>query len=106
MAVDAASRFARCGLGQAHRIGHRRADRCEVQAAAEVSGQRSEQIAAVEGVARVGPTEVAPNDLVYPAVGAVEDEAEEAVVRPHPQVAAALQGEGASLGTYAGIDDG
>ena len=36
----------------------------------------------------------------------VEHEAEDAVVRPHPQVAAALQGEGASLGTYARIDDG
>ena len=106
VAGDAASRFTRCGFGQAHRVGNRWADRCEVQAATEVSGQRSEEVAAVEGAARVGPAEVAPGDLIHPAVGAVEDKAEEAVVRPHPQVAAALESEGTTLGTDAGIDDG
>ena len=98
VAGDAASRFTRCGFGQAHRVGNRWADRCEVQAATEVSSQRSEEVATVEGAAQVGPAEVAPGDFIHPAVGAVEDEAEEAVVRTHPQVAAALESEGAAAG--------
>ena len=106
VAGDAVGRFTRCGFIQAHRIGYRRADVSKVQAATKVGSQRSKEIAAVEGAARIGPPEVGPGDLVYPAVGAVEDEAKEAVVRPHPQVATALESEGTSSRTYAGIDDG
>ena len=106
MADDAVGRFTRCGFSQAHRIGHRRADVSKVQSTTKVSSQRRKEVAAVEGAARIGPTEVGLGDLVYPAIGAIEDEAEEAVVRPHPQVSAAVESEGTSSRTYTGIDDG
>ena len=60
----------------------------------------------MESAARVRPTEVGPSDFVRSAIGAIEDKAKEAIVRPHPQVATTLESEGTSSRTYAGIDDG
>ena len=99
-------RFTRCRFGQAHRIGHWRADVSKVQAATEMGSQRRKEIAAVKGATRIGLSEVGPGNFMYPAIGAVEDEAEETIVWPHPQVAAALEDEWPSSRTHAGIDDG
>ena len=67
---------------------------------------RGEDIAAVEGVAGARAAEFGAGDLMGLGLGSVENEAEESVVGSDPQLVVALQGQGTTLGSDAGVDDG